>query len=117
MPNVHYLPGRYWDYFDHHTPLSHLSLAEGMALAGLDVTRVIPRFLPYTVKSAKAMRSIALLRVYLRLPWAWPLIGRQMLVVAQKPASDAGGKAGGGSTRLARLAPELSGNPARRPPA
>ena len=24
MPNIRYLPGRYWDYFDHHLPLTHL---------------------------------------------------------------------------------------------
>src|SRR3954447_20139724 len=28
MPNLRYLPGRYWDYFDHHLPLTHLSLSE-----------------------------------------------------------------------------------------
>ena len=86
MPNVRYLPGRYWDYFDHHTPLSHLSLAEGMELAGLVVTETVPRFLPYTVKSASpATRRVSLVRLYLRLPWVWPLFGRQMLVVATKP--------------------------------
>jgi SAM-dependent methyltransferase len=85
MPNVRYLPGRYWDYFDHHTPLSHLSLAEAMGLAELEVTKVVPRFLPYTVKSTRAVRSITLVRLYLRLRWAWPLFGRQMLVIAKKP--------------------------------
>jgi SAM-dependent methyltransferase len=91
MPNVRYLPGRYWDYFDHHTPLSHLSLAEGMELAGFQVTEVVPRFLPYTVKSASAAaRRTSLVRLYLRLPWVWPLFGRQMLVVGSKPSGDGG---------------------------
>ena len=90
MPNVRYLPGRYWDYFDHHTPLSHLSLAEGMTLAGFEVTQVIPRFLPYTVKSAgAAARRVGLVRLYLRVPWVWPLLGRQMLVVGTKPSASA----------------------------
>ena len=28
-PNIRYLPGAYWDFWDHHLPLTHLSLAEG----------------------------------------------------------------------------------------
>lgn len=40
----------FWDYFDHHLPLTHLSLSEGLELAGFEVQRVVPRFLPYTVK-------------------------------------------------------------------
>lgn len=84
MPNVRYLPGRYWDYFDHHTPLSHLSLAEGMGLVGFSVERVVPRFLPYTVKGARVPRSVALVRLYLKAPLVWPLVGRQMLVVGRR---------------------------------
>lgn len=85
MPNIRYLPGRYWDYFDHHTPLSHLSLAEAFELSGFRVTRSIPRFLPYTVKGRADMRVLPLLRLYLRLPAVWPLFGRQMLLTASKP--------------------------------
>ena len=35
--NIRYLPGRYWDYFDHHLPLTHLSLSEALELSGYDV--------------------------------------------------------------------------------
>jgi SAM-dependent methyltransferase len=83
QPNIRYLPGRYWDYFDHHTPLSHLSMIEALALSGFAAKDVIPRFLPYTVKDSRVPRSAALLRTYLRLPPLWPLIGRQMLIVAE----------------------------------
>jgi len=59
-------------------------------LAGFEVTQVIPRFLPYTVKSAgAAARRVGLVRLYLRLPWVWPLLGRQMLVVGTKPSASA----------------------------
>ena len=81
MPNIRYLPGRYWDYFDHHLPLTHLSLSEGLELAGFEVQRVVPRFLPYTVKDSPFRVSAVMVRAYLALPMVWPILGRQMLVV------------------------------------
>jgi SAM-dependent methyltransferase len=83
MPNIRYLAGRYWDYFDHHTPLTHLSLVEALTLAGFRAERVVPRFLPYTVKQRGVPKSTALLRLYLSLRVVWPIFGRQMLVVAR----------------------------------
>src|SRR4051812_48882781 len=47
MPNIRYLPGRYWDYLDHHLPLTDLSVAEALELSGYDVVRRVGRFLPY----------------------------------------------------------------------
>lgn len=85
MPNVRYLPGRYWDYFDHLTPLTHLSLAEGLGLAGFRINRIVPRFVPYAVNSKRLPRSTLALRLYLRMPFVWPLFGKQMLVVGRTP--------------------------------
>jgi SAM-dependent methyltransferase len=82
-PNIRYLAGRYWDYFDHHTPLTHLSMVEALTLAGFSPTEVIPRFLPYTVKDRRVPRSRTLVRLYLRLRPLWPLFGRQMFIVAE----------------------------------
>jgi SAM-dependent methyltransferase len=84
MPNIRFLPGRYWDYFDHHLPLSHLSLAEALELSGFDVLEQVDRFLPYTVKDAKFEVRPYMVRTYLRLPLVWRVLGRQMLVVGQK---------------------------------
>ena len=83
MPNLRYLGGRYWDYFDHKLPLTHASLAEGIELSGLTVERVEPKFLPYTVKS-RLPTNAALIRLYLGVPLAWKVLGRQMLVVARR---------------------------------
>jgi len=83
MPNLRYLGGRYWDYFDHKLPLTHASLAEGIELAGLTVERVEPKFLPYTVKS-RVPTNAALIRLYLKVPLAWKVLGRQMLLVSRK---------------------------------
>jgi SAM-dependent methyltransferase len=84
MPNIRYLHGRYWDYFDHHTPLTEHSLVEALRLADFAAERVVPRFLPYTVKQRSVPKSTVLLRLYLRLPLLWPLFGRQMLVIARR---------------------------------
>ena len=84
MPNIRSLPGRYWDYLDHHLPLTHLSVAEALDLSGYDVVRQVGRFLPYTVKDARFTVRPFMVRAYLRLPPAWRLLGRQMLVVGRK---------------------------------
>lgn len=83
QPNVRLLPGAYWDFFDHHTPLTERSLVEALTLLDMDIQRVIARFLPYTTKSALP-QSPALVRLYLRLPWAWWLLGKQSFVLAAK---------------------------------
>jgi SAM-dependent methyltransferase len=82
MPNIRYLAGRYWDYLDHHLPLTHLSLVEALELTAFVPTRVVPRFLPYTVKDRQGLASARLIRLYLKVPLAWRVLGRQMLVVA-----------------------------------
>jgi len=84
MPNIRYVGGKYWDYLDHYLPLTHLSLVEGLELAGFSSERVIPRFLPYTIRNSKLPVKAGLVRLYLRLPPIWPILGRQMLVVARR---------------------------------
>ncbi|MBS2966671.1 class I SAM-dependent methyltransferase, partial [Actinocrinis puniceicyclus] len=69
MPNLRFLPGSYWDYFDHHLPLTDRSLVEGMRMAGFEPDRVIPRFLPYTVKDSPLTVRPWLVRTYLKLRW------------------------------------------------
>jgi len=82
-PNVKYLPGAYWDFWDHHLPLTEASLAEGLQMVGFKLERVVPRFLPYTMSHGPRY-PLFLLRLYLRLPLAWRLFGRQFLVIAKK---------------------------------
>jgi SAM-dependent methyltransferase len=84
MPNVRYLPGRFWDYLDHHVPLTHVSLVEALELAGFEPEVVIPRFLPYTVKDSRLPVRAELVRLYLRLPLVWRVLGKQMFVVARR---------------------------------
>jgi SAM-dependent methyltransferase len=85
QPNIRYLGSRYWDFYDHLTPLSHLSLQEGLVKNGFSVELLIPRLLPYTFKS-RFPSAGWMVRLYLRLPIIWPLFGKQMFVVAVRPA-------------------------------
>ncbi|MDQ1473256.1 MAG: hypothetical protein QOJ99_4736 [Bryobacterales bacterium] len=81
-PNIRYLPGEYWDFYDHYLALTELSLGEVMTETGFTVEHRIARFLPYTM-SRGAQKPLWMLRLYLKLEFAWPLLGKQFLVVAQ----------------------------------
>ena len=82
-PNIKFLPGSYWDFWDHYLALTELSLAELFALCEIEVVQSYPRFLPYTMVARRYMPMI-LVKTYLKLPVVWPLFGRQFLVVGQK---------------------------------
>jgi SAM-dependent methyltransferase len=83
QPNIRYVYKRYWDFFDHHVPLSHASLCEALQMTGFDIELLRPRFLPYTT-TGRLPQAAWLVRLYLALlPVQW-LIGKQMLVVARK---------------------------------
>lgn len=84
-PNIKYLPGAYWDFWDHYLPLTELSLAEGLSLAGFRVERNVARFLPYSM-SQGFQPPLFFLQLYLRLPFFWRFFGRQFLVVARRDA-------------------------------
>ena len=83
QPNVRFLPGAYWDFFDHHTPLTERSLVEAVTSIDLEPILVIAKFLPYTTKSVLP-QSPWLVRLYLKFPLAWKVLGKQSLVVAEK---------------------------------
>ena len=86
-PNVRFLPGVYWDYYDHHIPLSDRSVCELLSMCGFQIRRVEPRFMPYTVKSLLPQWGW-LVRAYLALrPFSSRFVGKQFLVVATKPRS------------------------------
>jgi SAM-dependent methyltransferase len=83
-PNIKYVPGAYWDFIDHHIALTELSMAEVLQKSGFSVEKVVPRFLPYTM-SGNTTYPLWMLRLYLAMPLAWPVFGKQFLVVARKP--------------------------------
>ena len=83
-PNIKFLPGSYWDFWDHYLPLTELSLREGMELAGFEMEQVTARFLPYSM-SQGSTPPLLFLKIFLRCPFLWPLAGKQFLVIGRKP--------------------------------
>lgn len=85
-PNVRLIPGVYWDFFDHHVPLSDRSMCELLAITGFELVQVEPRFLPYTTRSALP-QAPWLVALYLSLrPFSSAILGKQFLIVAKKAA-------------------------------
>jgi SAM-dependent methyltransferase len=85
QPNIRLLGGAYWDFIDHRVALTEASLTEAAELAGLETIRVVKRFLPYTTKGRLPMSPL-LLRSYLAFRPAWLVLGKQTLLIAQRPA-------------------------------
>ena len=83
-PNLRYLAGQYWDYYDHHLGLTHLSLMEVLMMKGFNIELCIDRFLPFTTQGALPTHPF-FVKLYLLLPIAWKLLGKQFLIVANKP--------------------------------
>ena len=82
-PNIRFLPGEYWDFWDHHLALSDRSLAEGLENCGFAILENHDRFLPYTMVSRRE-QPLFMLQLYLKLRPAWKIFGRQFLIVAEK---------------------------------
>jgi len=83
-PNIRYASRVYWDFFDHHLPLSDRSMAEALETCGFRLEEVRARFLPYTTKSRIPSWPV-LVRLYLRCPPLHLIFGRQMFLVASRP--------------------------------
>jgi ubiquinone/menaquinone biosynthesis C-methylase UbiE len=83
-PNIKFVPGSYWDYWDHFIPITEKSMAESLSLKGFKVTRETDRFLPYTMSGGKNPPLFAV-KAYLKLVFAWRFFGKQFLVIGEKP--------------------------------
>jgi len=85
QPNLRCEPGRYWDYYDHILPLTHLSCREAFEKAGLQVTHLVDRFVPFSTDSKMPQHPL-LVKAYLKLPVAWRFLGGQFVIVGRKNA-------------------------------
>ena len=86
-PNIKYVGGSYWDFWDHYLELTEMSLSEALTMEGFRVNECTPKFLPNTMVG-KRQSPIWAVRLYLRLKLAWNLFGGQFLVVAEKAKSE-----------------------------
>ena len=82
QPNFKYSYKEYYDFIDHQLPITHLALQELLETMDFKIDIIIPRFLPYSTKGRPA--SPQLLKLYLKLPLLWKLLGGQMFVKADK---------------------------------
>lgn len=82
-PNIKYVPGAYWDFWDHNVPLTDLSLREALENRRYTIERCVDRFLPYTMAGG-VQYPVWCLKLYLKLPFVWRLKGSQFLIVARK---------------------------------
>lgn len=82
-PNIRFLGGQYWDFWDHTIPITDASLAELLVYLEFEIVNRYPRFLPYTTQS-KYPKSPFFVKLYLRFPLAWRFMGKQFLVRARR---------------------------------
>jgi SAM-dependent methyltransferase len=75
-PNIRFCPDIYWDRFDHHLALSDRSMLEALETLGFTKAKVIPKFLPATMKGSLSPKPL-LVRLYSMLPLAWRILGKQ----------------------------------------
>lgn len=85
-PNIKFLHGQYWDFYDHHVYLTEASLGEAMEVEGYTIEQLRARFLPFTMVEAPEY-PMAFVRAYIALPFLWRVLGKQFLVVARKPGA------------------------------
>jgi SAM-dependent methyltransferase len=81
-PNIKYLPGKYWEFWDHYVPLTENALKEVLENRGFRVVICHGRFLPHTMADGRRYPLI-FLRLYLRLKIVWPMFGKQFLLVGK----------------------------------
>jgi len=83
-PNIKYVPGAYWDFWDHHVAISDNSICEALVLSGFEIQHQKGKFLPYTMSNG-ITPPLFFVAVYLKLPFLWNFVGKQFLVIATKP--------------------------------
>jgi SAM-dependent methyltransferase len=82
-PNIKYTREAYWDFWDHHVPLTELSLCEALRTHGFRIDGCIPQFLPYKMVNVRQY-PLGFVRAYLAMPILWRFFGKQFLVMASK---------------------------------
>jgi len=83
-PNFRFCAREYFDFADHTVILTEKGVEEHLYAAGFNIRSVDARFLPYTF-TGRLPSHPALARAYLRMPMAWRILGKQFLVVAERP--------------------------------
>jgi len=80
QPNFRYASREYFDDYTHKLVFSHVSIADFLSAHGFEIKKVVPGFLPFSMKS-RLPSSEFLAKIYLRLPFK--PFAKQMLVIAK----------------------------------
>jgi len=88
-PNIKFVPGAYWDFWDHQVPLTESSCSEVLRMNGFVVARCLERFLPFSMSTGRTPPAF-MVKSYLRLPILWSFLGKQFLVIGRKDSHAAG---------------------------
>jgi hypothetical protein len=83
MANIRFLGGAYWDFYDHHLPLTDSSVAEMLRLQEFRIDESKDRFLPYTMVNSRPVPN-TLISLYLSMPFVWKIFGKQFLIIATR---------------------------------
>ncbi len=81
QPNFRYSYKVYFDDYTHKQVFTHFSLANLLQERGFAITKILPRFIPFSMKSS-IPKSVFLVWLYLRIPFK-PFAG-QMLILSKK---------------------------------
>jgi ubiquinone/menaquinone biosynthesis C-methylase UbiE len=83
QPNIRFTAKDYWMFFDHITPVDDRALEEIFTINGFRLEQRILRFLPFTTQS-KVPAKPWLVKLYLRMPLIWRIMGKQTFMVFEK---------------------------------
>lgn len=82
-PDVRFVGGAYWDFWDHHLPLTAGAMAEAFCVQGFRIESSVSRFLPYTMHNRRRV-PMWVVSLYLKVRLFWRVWGKQFLVIGRK---------------------------------
>jgi len=82
-PNIRCVPGSYWDFYDHHLPLSERSMGEGLAINGFLRSRRRSRGFCPIRRNRRCRATRRWWRSIFVFPWSGVFLGQQFFIVAR----------------------------------
>jgi ubiquinone/menaquinone biosynthesis C-methylase UbiE len=84
QPNIRFLQKDFWMFFDHITPIDDRAVDEVFAMCGFRLEHKILKFLPHSNSNNRLSFMKPLVRLYLALPFVWPLFGKSSFMIYRR---------------------------------
>jgi SAM-dependent methyltransferase len=84
-PNFKYCGDEYFDCIDHSLILTHHAVEELLYSERFRLVTTHPRYLPFSFRRKVLPVLDIFVKLYLMFPPAWTLLGKQFLIIAEKP--------------------------------